>query len=63
MFTSVHNLNPLPLDQNPKFQSLLLRNFYNLVALGFQHLLNFSNTSNSLTFLMKNLTDIHLDLH
>lgn len=63
MFTSVHNLNPLPFDQNPKFQSLLLKNFYNLVALGFQHLLNFSNTSNSLTFLMKNLTDIHLDLH
>lgn len=39
MFTSVHNLDPLPLDQNPNSQFVSFKYLANLVAFGFQHLL------------------------
>ena len=61
MFTSVHNLDPLPLDQNPNSQFVSFKYLANLVALGFQHLLDISKTSKSLMSLITKLTNIHIE--
>lgn len=44
MFTNVHNLDPLPLNQNPNSEFVQLKHFANLVALSFYYLPNLSNT-------------------
>lgn len=61
MFTSVHNLDPLPLDQNPNSQFVSFKYFANLVTLGFQHLVDLSKTSKSLMSLITKLTNIHIE--